>query len=37
MNATYLMNPHTGTVQTREEWLADFDACEPEEWGGPEF
>ena len=37
MNANYLMNPHTGTVQTRDEWLADFGACEPEEWGGENF
>lgn len=34
---TYLMNPYTGTVQTREEWLALFDDCTTEEWGGPEF
>lgn len=23
MNTTYLMNPHTGTVQTAEDWEAD--------------
>ena len=34
---TYLMNPYTGTVQSQDAWLSDFDNCEPEEWGGPEF
>ena len=23
MKTTYLMNPHTGTVQTQEDWAAD--------------
>lgn len=25
--ATYLMNPHTGSVDTLENWQADFNAC----------
>ena len=34
---TFLMNPHTGTVQSLEEWYEDFENCTPEEWGGENF
>ena len=34
---TFLMNPHTGTVQTEEEWYEDYLDCTPEEWGGESF
>jgi hypothetical protein len=32
-----LMNPETGTVQTEEDWRADFATAEQELWGGPNF
>lgn len=34
---TYLMNPETGTVASHEEWISDFNASTPEEWGGETF
>lgn len=34
---TMLMNPATGSVASRDEWLADFNAMSPEEWGGDAF
>ena len=34
---TYLMNPHTGTVQTENEWREDFEHSDPDEWGGENF
>ena len=34
---TYLMNPETGTVASHEEWIFDFNASTPEEWGGETF
>jgi len=34
---TFLMNPHTGTVQTEEEWREDYLDCTTEEWGGDNF
>lgn len=32
-----LMNVHTGSVSSREEWLEVFNTCTPEEWGGENF
>ena len=34
---TYLMNPPTGSVDTEENWRADFEDTVPELWGGPAF
>ena len=31
------MNPETGTVASHEEWISDFNASTPEEWGGETF
>ena len=28
MNTTYLMNPHTGTVQTEQDWADEGFTCE---------
>ncbi|MBM9536165.1 hypothetical protein [Desulfobulbus alkaliphilus] len=33
----YLMNPHTGSVQTEPEWGDDYANTDPELWGGPSF
>ena len=33
-NGPMLMNPATGSVATRAEWLADFNTMTPEEWAG---
>ena len=33
----YLMNPYTGTVQTKEDWRSDHASMSLEEWGGKEF
>lgn len=34
---TMLMNPMTGNVATKEEWLHDFETMSAEEWGGQAF
>ena len=34
---TMLMNPHTGSVATEEEWHEVFANSSPEEWGGENF
>lgn len=31
---TMLMNPMTGNVASKEEWLHDFETMSAEEWGG---
>ena len=32
-----LMNPSGGSVDTEENWRADFARMSPEEWGGDAF
>ena len=34
---TMLMEPHTGAVATKSEWMEVFKSCTPEEWGGENF
>lgn len=34
---TYLMNPHTGSVDTEEGWIEDWKSVPEELWGGPAF
>ena len=36
-NGPMLMNPIDGSVAPESEWLADFQAMTPEEWGGENF
>lgn len=36
-NGPLLMNPATGSVAPESEWMADFQAMTPEEWGGENF
>lgn len=33
----FLMNPFTGSVASKEEWINDFENMSPEEWGGNSF
>ena len=37
MEQIQLMNPKTGTVQTKKEWQDDFENTTPELWGGENF
>ncbi|WP_205224886.1 hypothetical protein [Desulfogranum marinum] len=37
MTMTMLMNPHSGSVATEEEWREKFANSSPEEWGGENF
>jgi hypothetical protein len=34
---TYLMNPHTGSVDTEENWKSEFREMSSEEWGGKTY
>lgn len=34
MTTIYLMNPHTGTVDTKDNWRDEYEAMEPCEWFG---
>ena len=34
---TMLMNPHTDSVATEEEWKEEFANMTAEEWGGEKF
>lgn len=33
----HLLEPHSGIVQTEDEWRATWRRTDPELWGGPEF
>ena len=33
----WLMNPETGTVHTRSEWIEIYEDCDDDQWGGENF
>jgi len=33
----YLMNIHTGSVDTEENWLSDYNSMSAEAWGSQDF
>jgi len=33
----FFMNPHTGSIDTEENWRSDFASMTSEEWGGETF
>lgn len=37
MTTIYLMNPYTGSIASKEEWIHDFETMTAEEWGGENF
>ena len=37
MSRRFFMNPHTGSVDTEENWRADFASMPPEQWGADTF